>query len=59
MNNAITIERRCCLHCGHIYCGRIACPVPECDGLGEPILTTAQQGKERTDANLYQPNSNR
>ena len=33
----IHIERRCCLHCGHIYCGRIECPIEDCDGLGEPI----------------------
>ncbi len=37
MGSVTYIERRCCLVCGYIYCGRIDCPVSECDGMGEPI----------------------
>ena len=38
MGAVIYIDPRCCLECGHIYCGLIECPIEGCDGLGEPFV---------------------
>jgi len=38
MTLIIHIYRRCCIECGRIYCGRLACP--DCGAPGEPIDDT-------------------
>jgi len=35
MGKVIRIIRRCCIGCGHLYCGDLSCP--ECGEPGEPV----------------------
>lgn len=37
MRKVIVIVRRCCIECGHLYCGELECP--KCGGPGEPLET--------------------
>lgn len=40
------VMRRCCLHCGSVYTGRLRCPA--CDfGMGRPLNEDDRDGQDK------------
>jgi len=40
VDKVIKLYRRCCIECGHIWFGKLACP--KCKAPGEPIWVEGQ-----------------